>query len=737
MFSRLILSLVCILTCTSVTLAERVTRGNYVFDISRNVGDDGYHAIIIACVNGFNPTGELTIPGSVTVNGNTYPVTRVGIYGRSDGSLADPVYANLDGITSVVISNELETLSLNEFIGCPNIAEFKVKSKNAKYYAVNGVLFERDEYDTNFLVRYAPAKKATRYTIPSDVSMVREAAFADNKTLKNIVISGNQTMQNAWQLYNKSITNVDASQSTYYDRTLSKDGFLFYASQSTDNPFIALQSVCPGVKLDEYTVPSDVTQITAGAFCNSSIKKVNLNRASGFFETNLFRNSAIETIRIPASMSALILHNAFRDCASLTEVSVETHATGATEIASDAFYNCPNLQKVSFNSDLKELTIGDNAFRNCKSLVSFNLPIGTTIPLLGNYAFAGCKSLTFFPLSAVTRMEASMSSDRGCGQFADTGFTSIIWPSTLTSVPQECFKDCTSLTDIYFPESTETIYADAFYNTGIETLNTSGVGFIARGAFADCRNLRKVIIPANTKQPSFIAAFTFDVNGTQLIINTPLDPVSGSWETAKYSNVDVYCSVNDPAKIFLPYVVDGSNSPKTAWKSVNVPAHTIGQYSNYSGTTPREMFSYYNSPSNKTATVESLNPQVVITGVTIEGVKAVRNGNLWSAPSAMITNPKKMNVVIDYTVSGAEMQTTYNDVYSPGASDDISMDSAPTSIEWDGVQASFSDGCAWAVYNLQGISLISGRSNHADLSSLPSGIYIIRAGATAVKIRRD
>ena len=341
--------------------------------------------------------------------------------------------------------------------------------------------------------------------------------------------------------------------------------------------------------------------------------------------------------------------------------------------------------------------------------------------------------------------------------FADLpGLTSIVLPATLTyvspnefencpalkefkvekgnEIPKGCFKDCQSLKEINLKETTRKIDTGAFRNTAIETLNTAGATVINFDSFLDCKNLRKIVIPRNQEPVGFIGAFSGDVDGTQLIINTPLRHYTTIDDPMNYSNVDVYTSVNGEDNkwdIFLPYPFDNE---KTDWKSANVPAHAASDYQIYSVKPVKEMFSYYNDPAKKTATVISLNSLVSIKGVTIEGVAATQNGNVWSAPKAVISGKYKMNVTIDYSVNGAKMQTTYTEVYSASSTDDMTMpDDSAASITLNGRTADFGTDTAWTVHTLQGGSVASGSGRLADLGNLPAGMYVIRAGGSALK----
>lgn len=733
-YKRTLIAAILSLLMTAMTYAgEYKTQGNYVYDIVEYFGHDGKEAVIMGLAPGFKPTGEVVIPGTVTIDGETYPVTKVGDYFNyyNEPPTLPAVFANLPGVTSVVIPNELTYISPNEFENCPALKEFKVKSGNKDFFARDGLLYGISSSGNKYLIRIPPAKNLTTFTLPSDIHSAQEYAFAGSTRLKTVVLSDDQVLGGCWQLGNKSIENVDVSKSTYYDTKRSKNGFLFYGGG-----FASLSSVAPGVKMDSYTVPDDMIYIEEGAFANSSIKKVELTgkNLTGGIMAATFQCSDIESITIPGDLSHMIFLGAFFNCKKLTSVTLQAHNRSEGEIYRYAFDGCTNLKTVTIESKAP-LTIRRYAFNDCQSLSAFTLPSVATIPHLGEYAFQGCKSLQTFSLLPVKEME-----DRYGHQFANSGLTKVNWPSALPEVPKGCFYNCQSLKEVNLKETTTTVAWDAFRNTAIETLNLAGVAHVCAGAFVDCPKLRKIVVPKNPDDVSICGGFSCDVEGTQLIINTPLAHVASAADPMKFSNVDVYTSNNGSAEstwdIFLPHKLNSTNHDivTSDWKSVNVPAYTAKAYQEYSVKPVKEMFSYYNDPAKKTATVTSLNSLVSIKGVTIEGVAATQNGNVWSAPKAVISGKDKMNVTIDYTVNGAKMQTTYTEVYSAASTDDMAIsDDSVISITLNGRTADFGTDTTWTVYTLQGGSVASGSGRTADLGNLPAGMYVIRAGGSALK----
>ena len=74
--------------------------------------------------------------------------------------------------------------------------------------------------------------------------------------------------------------------------------------------------------------------------------------------------------------------NAFKGCSGLTSISIPS---SGTTIGFGAFYQCTNLQSVTFSATSQLKTIEYSAFTECESLSSIELP--STIESIGEYAF--------------------------------------------------------------------------------------------------------------------------------------------------------------------------------------------------------------------------------------------------------------------------------------------------------------------------------------------------------------
>ncbi len=96
-------------------------------------------------------------------------------------------------------------------------------------------------------------------------------------------------------------------------------------------------------------------------------------------------------------------------------------------------------------------------------------------------------------LSGTTGLEAIASTSDSKSVFVScTKLTSIILPSTLTTIGSNAFYNCSSLTSVTIPSSVKTIGSSAFASTGLREVSLNGVVTIGNSAFYGCNSLYKI-----------------------------------------------------------------------------------------------------------------------------------------------------------------------------------------------------------------------------------------------------
>ncbi len=148
-----------------------------------------------------------------------------------------------------------------------------------------------------------------------------------------------------------------------------------------------------------------------------------------------------------------------------------------TTIEEGAFRNCLDLTTVSFipGNSLKE--IGNEAFAGCKSLTTIDMSLCTNLTKYGSRVFAGCKSLTTVKLPN----DFNKFTDPGTGtKVSGMGmFSSCISLETIdlsntkfTVLPYSAFLLCTNLREVTLPDTITTIANNSFNGcTSLTTIN--------------------------------------------------------------------------------------------------------------------------------------------------------------------------------------------------------------------------------------------------------------------------
>lgn len=463
-----------------------------------NLNDDG------TCSVGANetnrPSGSLTIPAEVAINGNTYKVTSISWSGFVFSSSLEEViipegvtYINMyafqdcKSLTTVIIPDGMANLDYDIFHGCSKLST---------------IIFLGD----------CPAKISQSSLGIQDGCKVFVPLSKRNDYLPNLTKPTNN--------------KVDPSRIIGYEHYEGDYPDLVFTQISGKEGECSVKKANNGIKGDngKLVIPSAILK------ADGYIYNVTTIEAEAFDDCY-----ALTSITIPEGVTE-IEHSAFELCASLTSVKIPN---SVTSIGPYAFYTCSKLTSVKIPNSVT--SIGKRAFSYCwglKSLIftgetcpetlgtdilyysgkcTVYVPEGAVDAYLKPLDDAGvdasrvkgyveesaCKELVFEPISSkdgeysVKKANNEIKGDNG----------KLVIPSAIlkadgniynvTTLEADAFGWCTSLTSVEIPSSVTSIETDAFaYCSKLTSVDIpSSVTSIGDRAFSFCGALTSVEIP--------------------------------------------------------------------------------------------------------------------------------------------------------------------------------------------------------------------------------------------------
>ena len=295
---------------------------NPPFDFDWRVGFDPVaRAQIVKIFLKYNALETVVLPAEI----DGLPVTE--LFGPpSDDSV----------LTSVTLSDHLHTVADDAFARLEKLTQIRVTPGNARFRAVDGVLFTADGKE---FVAYPSAKKGDTFLVPAEVERVARKAFPRIPALARFEVAA----------ANKSLQSVD--------------GVLFTADGKTLLRYPPAKRVADA----KYVVPDGVERIADGAFADVySLIAVELPETLQIIGEEAFMDSALRSIKLNE---------------------------GLAEIGDNAFAYAP-VAGLDFPSTLKK--IGDYAFKFISS-VAYNfirpsrahtVTLPENFQELGRYSFA-------------------------------------------------------------------------------------------------------------------------------------------------------------------------------------------------------------------------------------------------------------------------------------------------------------------------------------------------------------
>ena len=264
----------------------------------------------------------------------------------------------------------------------------------------------------------------------------------------------------------------------------------------------------------EVTIPDGIREIAAGAFNNNDaiLRVICPDSVQVIGDKAFYDCDNLTYVRLPETMESIGV-SAFHYCEKLTSFGLEEKGVipkGLQEVSEKAFYFCKALEGTLVFPDTVT-TIGSNAFYGCRGLTSIEMPDSITM-LAGDNNFNGCANVTEVTLSAgltslprncffncsslldLPDLKQITSLGSGCFEHMDRP-TSITIPAQITSIGGLCFYSCDNLERIHF-EGSPAIEGDSVLASNPKLTSVTGnLTVIGNKMFDNDTALENFIVP--------------------------------------------------------------------------------------------------------------------------------------------------------------------------------------------------------------------------------------------------
>lgn len=477
---------------TGQTLYYNITSDSTVTITYPNASGNSYYYGVI------EPSGYLIIPEQVAYNGNSYKITNIGwgafyncsnisslhIGGNID-TIGSAAFWGCSGIHKLDIPDNVERIEDYAFEGCSNIdslyigsgvtfigyrafygcSELKYLHYNAKNCA-SGLFNYNNQYGSPispFAGTSTPNFKElvigdSVYSIPtncfSNIGGVIDSIFI-GKNVSSIgysAFSGCSGVKYVYYNAKNCETGLFGAPFVYGNQIVATPSFTTLVIGDSVN---VIPSDCFSYRnsiINTLVIPNGVIQIKSGAFRNcTGIDSLILSESVLQIEGGAFYGcSGIRTLLIPDNVN-IIGPNAFYGCSGIDTLQI---GTGLTRLEEGTFVNCTAIRNLFIPNHITYL--GGSCFAGCSALET--IYIGSGVEEISSSAFNGCggiKRIYYNACNCNSKISAHWYKNGiwyygALGNTNPPNFTTLIIGENVTTIPDSCFMDITTIDTLYF-----------------------------------------------------------------------------------------------------------------------------------------------------------------------------------------------------------------------------------------------------------------------------------------------
>lgn len=473
-------------------------------------------------------SGDIVIPATVEYEGVTYTVTEV-----------NEAFNGCEKVKSVSLPNTIRTIGGYTFRECKNLTS--IKFPEGGFLTIGECAFQDCQSLTEINLPLGTDKigsqafngcvKLTKMYIPEYVKEIEWGVFEKCSALESIEVSRDNAFYDSRDNCNAIIetgtnkliagcknTIIPANIKCIYDWSFS--GHIGLTSVHIPASLTQIgECAFYDCMLETITVDSNNPVYDSRNNCNAIIETATNTLIKGSSNTVIpneveiigyaaFKKSTIANVKLPASLKEMREY-CFENCTNLTEINIPE---GVVSVGLGAFMNCENLSVINIPESMNSL--GGSAFVNTSWMnsqpngvlylsdfvigvkgknLSGTVTIKDGVKVIAGYALSNQSNMTNVILpSSLKRIDENA--------FYNSGLTSINIPENV-EMGESLFSNCSNLTDVVINEGTITIPKTAFYQCkSLKSVRLpESITTIANEAFWGCTELAEINWPSNVK----------------------------------------------------------------------------------------------------------------------------------------------------------------------------------------------------------------------------------------------
>lgn len=392
----------------------------------------------------------------------------------SDGVGISVADANTANFTSSTFKNNTNITSFNSFNyftrantnppvelfrGCSNLEEIDLRQVSA----LSASMFFEASKLNNITVGsvleipnrcFYRCSSLTSFDIPQSCSTLGPLAFRECTNLQNIY-----GLRNVQYFGNEALNSCP---------NLQIDASDLQNAISIGSTFAEVGEIYGNINMPRLiSIDTNAFNRTGGIQKVLCLGKVSSIPDNCFYITNSQSNKVLQEVYLPKECTS-IGHQAFSESNTLL-TTIKQYNLSVDD---------PNWVVGENYGDITRVTsFGSDCFRNCSQL-ALNASALFSATTIGTSAFQNCRNITgTLNLPNLTSLSQSA--------FSYTGITSIADLGSITTIPQECFRGCTSLTNVTLPSTIISIELYGFADCHMTTMDLSHVTSIGEEAFVN------------------------------------------------------------------------------------------------------------------------------------------------------------------------------------------------------------------------------------------------------------